>query len=86
MSRLSRYPGRVDVHRWLWCAGLGVPQLGWHATLGKGVLYPPDDHGEELVQAHGPFLTTTSRSMARARSGGNCAARATAWRAVRWAA
>ena len=30
--------------------------------------------------------TTTSRSMARARSGGNCAARATAWRAVRWAA
>ena len=30
--------------------------------------------------------TTTSRSMARARSGGNCAARATAWCAVRWAA
>ena len=30
--------------------------------------------------------TTTSRSMARARSGGNCDATATAWRAVRWAA
>ena len=30
--------------------------------------------------------TTTSRYMARARSGGNCDATATAWRAVRWAA
>ena len=42
-----------------------------------------DDDGAGRFSASG---TTTSRSMARARSGGNCAARATAWRAVRWAA
>ena len=58
--------------------------VGWRVSTSLRTDFVLDALEQAIYDRRGG--TTTSRSMARARSGGNCAARATAWRAVRWAA